>query len=187
MHFRDDRSRAYTALMSKVMVGRQGPVKLPINAAGSGKKKSRSTSTGVLSRARSQHIAMATDDIVASVDSLRAGGSGSIRVPGTYYAARREKSERSRRSGRRRAAEIPGRRAREGYLLQIFTKNVRTGHRVLRDHRAARVPRVRPGQHSRSCSWRSSGNRRTGTCSVGHEEHRRAGPGRCARVTRAAR
>src|SRR5205814_697353 len=76
VHFRDDQiSTEYTALMSKVMWDGVGRVKFPINEPAAGKKKSQIEeyldyyrSPGV------QHIAMATDDIVATVTALRARG-----------------------------------------------------------------------------------------------------------------
>ncbi|MBI4260443.1 MAG: 4-hydroxyphenylpyruvate dioxygenase, partial [Actinobacteria bacterium] len=91
VHFRDDQiSSEYTALMSKVMWDGTGRVKFPINEPAPGKKKSQIEeyldyyrSPGV------QHIAMATDDVIAAVDALRERGQRFIRVPATYYEALR--------------------------------------------------------------------------------------------------
>jgi 4-hydroxyphenylpyruvate dioxygenase len=125
MHFRDDQiSTEYTALMSKVMWDGEGRVKFPINEPAEGKKKSQIEeyldyyrSPGV------QHIAMAVDDIVATVESLRERGVRFIRVPKTYYDDLRtrigqieEDVDDLERLG------ILADRDEEGYLLQIFTK-----------------------------------------------------------------
>jgi 4-hydroxyphenylpyruvate dioxygenase len=125
VHFRDDQiSTEYTALMSKVMWDGSGRVKFPINEPAEGKKKSQIEeyldyyrSPGV------QHIAMATDDVVSTVDALRARGIRFIRVPETYYEPLPERVgeidvsyEDLQRLG------ILADRDEEGYLLQIFTK-----------------------------------------------------------------
>ena len=125
VHFRDDEiSTEYTALMSKVMWDGEGRVKFPINEPAEGKKKSQIEeyldfyrSPGV------QHIAMATDDIVAAVTALRERGVKFIRVPKTYYDDLRgrigeieEDVDDLERLG------ILADRDEEGYLLQIFTK-----------------------------------------------------------------
>jgi 4-hydroxyphenylpyruvate dioxygenase len=127
MHFRDDQiSSDYTALMSKVMWDGEGRIKFPINEPAAGKKKSQIEeyldfyrSPGV------QHIALAVDDVLAAVDSLRARGQRFIRVPATYYEALRDRIG----SIDEDLAEIErlgilADRDEEGYLLQIFTKIV---------------------------------------------------------------
>ena len=127
VHFRDDQiSTEYTALMSKVMWDGVGRVKFPINEPAAGKKKSQIEeyldyyrSPGV------QHIAMATDDIVATVTALRARGMRFIRVPETYYEdlwARVGDIEESQRDVERLGILVD--RDEEGYLLQLFTKIV---------------------------------------------------------------
>jgi 4-hydroxyphenylpyruvate dioxygenase len=127
VHFRDDQiSSEYTALMSKVMWDGNGRVKLPINEPAPGKKKSQIDEYLEFYRGPGvQHIAMATDDIVGAVDSLRRRGVRFIRVPATYYQNIRDKvgtieedwSDIER-------LNILADRDEEGYLLQIFTKNV---------------------------------------------------------------
>jgi 4-hydroxyphenylpyruvate dioxygenase len=127
VHFRDDQiSSDYTALMSKVMWDGVGRVKLPINEPAPSKKKSQIDEYLEFYRGPGvQHIAMLTDDIVASVDSLRRRGVKFIRVPKTYYEAAREKvgtiDEEWTDIER---LNILADRDEEGYLLQIFTKNV---------------------------------------------------------------
>src|SRR5688572_7284789 len=82
-----DISTEYSALMSKVMSNGNGRIKFPINEPAAGKKKSQIDEyldfyggPGV------QHIAIATNDIVSSVRTLRDRGVEFMRVPDTYYA-----------------------------------------------------------------------------------------------------
>jgi 4-hydroxyphenylpyruvate dioxygenase len=125
VHFRDDQiSTEYTALMSKVMWDGKGRVKFPINEPAEGKKKSQIEeyldfyrSPGV------QHIAMATDHIVSSVDALRQRGVRFIRVPATYYQELRGRiGEIDEDYSDLERLGILADRDEEGYLLQIFTK-----------------------------------------------------------------
>ena len=77
-HFDDkDISTEYSALMSKVMANGNGRVKFPINEPAEGRKKSQIEEylefyhgPGV------QHIAMATNDILATVAKLAGAGCG---------------------------------------------------------------------------------------------------------------
>jgi 4-hydroxyphenylpyruvate dioxygenase len=126
-HFDDkDISTDYSALMSKVMANGNGYVKFPINEPAEGKKKSQIEEyldfypgPGV------QHIALATNDILSTVNRLRKQGIEFLRVPHTYYA------ELEGRVGKidepLRELEDLGilvDRDDEGYMLQIFTRPV---------------------------------------------------------------
>ena len=121
----------YSALMSKVMSNGNGRIKFPINEPAKGNKRSQIeeyldfyAGPGV------QHIAVATDDVIATVRELRARGIEFLPPPPQAYYD-----------------EIPGRLGvhmdimkedikelqklsilvdadEEGYLLQIFTKPV---------------------------------------------------------------
>jgi 4-hydroxyphenylpyruvate dioxygenase len=127
VHFRDDQiSSEYTALMSKVMWDGVGRVKLPINEPAPGKKKSQIDEYLQFYRGPGvQHIAMLSKDIISTVDALRRRGVRFIRVPQTYYEAMRErigKIDESLDDVQR--LNILADRDEEGYLLQIFTKNV---------------------------------------------------------------
>ncbi len=126
-HFTDKEiSTEYSALMSKVMKGGGGKIKLPINEPAEGKRKSQieeflqyNGGAGV------QHIALSTNNIIATIKALRERGVRFLYVPKTYYE------------------EVPTRigfikedlsviqnlgilvdRDDDGYLLQIFTKNL---------------------------------------------------------------
>ena len=121
-----DISTEYSALMSKVMSNGNGRIKFPINEPAAGKKKSQIDEYLEFYRGPGvQHIAMATDDIVATVRLLQSRGVEFLKVPPSYYES------------------VPGRVGRidekidalaelgilvdrddEGYLLQIFSKPV---------------------------------------------------------------
>jgi 4-hydroxyphenylpyruvate dioxygenase len=127
VHFRDDQiSSEYTALMSKVMWDGVGRVKLPINEPAPGKKKSQIEEYLEFYRGPGvQHIAMLSKDIIKTVDALRRRGVRFIRVPETYYVALRGRIgtiDESMQDVER--LNILADRDEEGYLLQIFTKNV---------------------------------------------------------------
>jgi 4-hydroxyphenylpyruvate dioxygenase len=125
VHFDDkDISTEYSALMSKVMQNGSGRIKFPINEPAEGKRRSQIEEylthyggPGV------QHIALATKDIMASVDALRAAGVNFLRVPETYYEdlpGRVGRIEEDIRELARRGILVD--RDDEGYLLQIFSQ-----------------------------------------------------------------
>src|SRR5438128_8381418 len=127
VHFRDDQiSSECTARMSKVMWDGVGRVKLPINEPAPGKKKSQIEEYLEFYRGPGvQHIAMLSKDIINTVDALRRRGVRFIRVPETYYEALRGRIgtiDESMQDVER--LNILADRDEEGYLLQIFTKNV---------------------------------------------------------------
>jgi 4-hydroxyphenylpyruvate dioxygenase len=124
----DDKDIAtdYTALMSKVMSNGNGKIKFPINEPAEGKKKSQIEEyLDFYGGAGVQHIAVATDNIVATVTELKNRGIEFLRVPTTYYddlldrvGSIEENIEPLRDLG------ILVDRDEEGYLLQIFTKPI---------------------------------------------------------------
>jgi 4-hydroxyphenylpyruvate dioxygenase len=126
-HFDDnDISTEYSALMSKVMANGNGRVKFPINEPAVGKRKSQIEEylefyhgPGV------QHIAMATDDIIATVSKMRSQGVDFLRVPTTYYETLEERAGKIDEPIDKLAElGILVDRDDEGYMLQIFTKPV---------------------------------------------------------------
>ncbi|MBT8198427.1 MAG: 4-hydroxyphenylpyruvate dioxygenase [Acidimicrobiia bacterium] len=128
-HFDDEAiSTDYTALMSKVLWDGEGRIKLPINEPADGKKKSQIEEYLDFYHAPGvQHMALATDDIVATVSAMRDAGVKFLEVPDTYYEDLRERLDWSTID-----ADIDE-LARlgvlvdqddEGYLLQLFTENV---------------------------------------------------------------
>jgi len=121
-----DISTEYSALMSKVMANGNERIKFPINEPAAGKKKSQIEEYLDFYRGPGvQHVAIATDDILATVAALRERGVEFLTVPDTYY------EELLGRVGRidedlaaLRGLGILVDRDDEGYLLQIFTKPV---------------------------------------------------------------
>jgi 4-hydroxyphenylpyruvate dioxygenase len=121
-----DISTEYTALMSKVMTNGNGRIKFPINEPAEGKKKSQIEEyIDFYQGAGVQHIAVATDDIITTIDHLKDNGVEFLYVPDTYYddlldrvGDIEEEVEELRKRG------ILVDRDDEGYLLQLFTKPV---------------------------------------------------------------
>jgi 4-hydroxyphenylpyruvate dioxygenase len=123
-----DIATEYSALMSKVVASGNHRVKFPLNEPAVGKKRSQIdeyldfyTGPGV------QHLALATNDIAATVDSLRAKGIEFLDTPDSYYTDPRLRA----RIGEVRLPieELAARgilvdRDEDGYLLQIFTKPI---------------------------------------------------------------
>jgi len=122
----DDIATEYSALMSKVVADGTRKVKFPINEPAAGKKKSQIDEylefyggPGV------QHIALATDDIVAAVRGMRAAGMDFLDTPDSYYDTLGEWAGDTRVPlGTLRELKILADRDEDGYLLQIFTKPV---------------------------------------------------------------
>ena len=119
-------STEYSSLMSKVMANGNDRIKFPINEPAQGKRKSQIDEyldayhgPGV------QHMALATNDIIRTVTTLRDRGVEFLTVPTTYY------DELQGRLGTidedvasLAALGILVDRDPDGYLLQIFTKPV---------------------------------------------------------------
>jgi 4-hydroxyphenylpyruvate dioxygenase len=122
----NDISTEYSALMSKVMSNGNGYVKFPINEPAVGKKKSQVEEyLDFYEGEGTQHIAIATADIVTTVKALMARGVEFLKVPNSYYddlfervGAIEEDIEPLKELG------ILVDRDDEGYLLQLFTKPV---------------------------------------------------------------
>ncbi len=121
-----DISTDYTALMSKVMSNGNGRIKFPINEPAEGKKKSQIEEyLDFYNGAGVQHIAVATNDIVATVDEMRKRGVEFLYVPETYYDDLLERvGEIDEDVEVLKQHGILIDRDDEGYLLQLFTKPV---------------------------------------------------------------
>jgi 4-hydroxyphenylpyruvate dioxygenase len=125
IHFSDEAIHTeYSALMSKVMMDGAGKIKFPINEPAEGRRKSQieeylefNGGPGV------QHIAMATDDIVGTVDAMRERGVRFlVATPGAYYDDAHERvGEIDEDWADLQRLGILADRDEEGYLLQIFT------------------------------------------------------------------
>ena len=122
----EDIQTEYSALMSKVMADGSGKVKFPINEPAEGKRKSQIQEyLDFYGSAGAQHIALATGDILRTVDLLRDNGIEFLDTPDAYY----DDPELRARIGEVRVPiedlklrKILVDRDEDGYLLQIFTK-----------------------------------------------------------------
>jgi 4-hydroxyphenylpyruvate dioxygenase len=124
----DDIATEYSALMSKVVANGNHRVKFPLNEPAVGKKRSQIDEYLDFYRAPGvQHLALATNDIIATVDALRAKGVEFLDTPDSYYTDPQLRA----RIGQVRVPveELASRgilvdRDEDGYLLQIFTKPI---------------------------------------------------------------
>jgi 4-hydroxyphenylpyruvate dioxygenase len=124
----DDIATEYSALMSKVVANGNHRVKFPLNEPALGKRKSQIDEyLEFYGTAGCQHIALATNDIICTVDEMRRRGVTFLDTPDSYY----DDPELRARIGQVRAPveELKARgilvdRDEDGYLLQIFTKPV---------------------------------------------------------------
>ena len=121
-----DISTKYTALMSKVMTNGNGRVKFPINEPAKGSKKSQIEEyLEFYNGPGCQHIAIATDDIIQTVQKMKERGVEFLHVPKSYYnTVLRRVGEIDEKIEQLRDLSILVDRDDEGYLLQIFTKPV---------------------------------------------------------------
>jgi 4-hydroxyphenylpyruvate dioxygenase len=122
----DDIATDYSALMSKVVANGNHRVKFPLNEPAIAKKRSQIDEyLDFYQGPGAQHLAVATNDILASVDWLRNEGVEFLDTPDAYY----DDPEMRARIGEVRVPieELKKRkilvdRDEDGYLLQIFTK-----------------------------------------------------------------
>jgi 4-hydroxyphenylpyruvate dioxygenase len=119
-----DISTEFTALRSKVMQSPSGKVKMPINEPAEGRKRSQIEEyleyyggPGV------QHVAIASEDIVATVRALGANGVELLETPAAYYDTLGERvGAIDEDVAILRELNILVDRDDQGYMLQIFTK-----------------------------------------------------------------
>ncbi|MFY1634616.1 4-hydroxyphenylpyruvate dioxygenase [Solwaraspora sp. WMMB335] len=124
----DDIATDYSALMSKVVANGSRKVKFPLNEPAVARRRSQIDEylefyggPGV------QHVALATNDILATVDAMRAAGVEFLDTPDSYYddpALRARIGQVRAPIGELKARRILVDRDEDGYLLQIFTKPV---------------------------------------------------------------
>ncbi|ABG94973.1 4-hydroxyphenylpyruvate dioxygenase [Rhodococcus jostii RHA1] len=122
----DDIATDYSALMSKVVANGNHRVKFPLNEPAIAKKRSQIDEyLDFYQGPGAQHLALATGDILRTVDELRKEGVEFLSTPDAYY----EDPELRARIGEVRVPveELQKRgilvdRDEDGYLLQIFTR-----------------------------------------------------------------
>ena len=122
----DDIATEYSALMSKVVANGNHRVKFPLNEPAAGKRKSQIAEyLEFYTEPGCQHLALATNDILRTVDQLRSEGVEFLDTPDAYY----DDPTLRARIGHVRVPveELKKRRIlvdrdEDGYLLQIFTK-----------------------------------------------------------------
>jgi 4-hydroxyphenylpyruvate dioxygenase len=124
----DDIATEYSALMSKVVANGNHRVKFPLNEPAVGKRKSQIDEfLEFYGGPGAQHLALATNDILGTVDAMRAEGVQFLATPDAYYD---DPELRSRIGTVRVPIEELKRRGilvdrdEDGYLLQIFTKPI---------------------------------------------------------------
>ena len=124
----EDIATEYSALMSKVVANGNHRVKFPLNEPAVGKRRSQIDEyLEFYGDAGAQHLALACNDILATVDGLRANGIEFLDTPDSYYT---DPALRSRIGNVRvpveelQARGILVDRDEDGYLLQIFTKPI---------------------------------------------------------------
>ena len=124
----DDIATDYSALMSKVVADGTRKVKFPLNEPAVSQRKSQIDEyLEFYGGPGAQHVAVATNDIIASVDAMRAAGLEFLTTPDSYYD---DPSLRARIGEVRAPIEELKKRGilvdrdEDGYLLQIFTRPV---------------------------------------------------------------
>ena len=121
-----DISTEFTALKSKVMASKNLRIKFPINEPAAGLKKSQIEEyLDFYIGPGPQHVAMATNDILATVSAHRERGVDFLHVPDTYYTTVTKRvgkidEDMSKLMEQRVLID----RDEDGYLLQLFTKPV---------------------------------------------------------------
>jgi len=120
----------YSALRSIVMTNYEETIKIPINEPAPGKKKSQIAEyVEYYGGAGVQHIALNTNDIITAIKNLRARGVEFLTIPDAYYDMLRKKLANSKVQIKEdlkllQELQILIDYDDDGYLLQIFTKNV---------------------------------------------------------------
>ncbi len=122
----NDIQTKYSALKSQVVRNYNSKVKMPINEPAKGLKMSQIEEyVSYYHGAGAQHIALATDDVVATVSEMRKRGVEFIRVPDTYYKTLNERVGDIDEDVDVLAQHgILVDKDEHGYLLQLFSKPI---------------------------------------------------------------
>jgi 4-hydroxyphenylpyruvate dioxygenase len=125
IHYDDEQIHTeYSALMSKVMADGEGKIKFPINEPAEGRRKSQIAEYLEYNGGpRVQHVAIQTDDLVRTVETMQERGVAFLRTPDAYYEDAFDRVGEIEESwADLRRLGILSDRDEDGYLLQIFTK-----------------------------------------------------------------
>jgi 4-hydroxyphenylpyruvate dioxygenase len=120
----------FSALRSIVVSNYEETVKMPINEPAPGKKKSQIQEyVDYYGGAGVQHIALNTNDIIAAITNLKARGQPFLEVNDFYYKQLRERLSQSKVKITEDLDVLQKLKILvdfddDGYLLQIFTKNM---------------------------------------------------------------
>jgi len=125
LHFGDDQIQTeYSALMSKVMADGDRKIKFPINEPAEGKRKSQIDEyLDFYGGPGAQHIAVASGNIVETVEQMKERGILFLDTPDAYYDDVEDRvGEIDESYSDLQRHKILADRDDDGYLLQIFTK-----------------------------------------------------------------
>lgn len=120
----------YSSLRSIVVTNYEETIKMPLNEPAPGKRKSQIQEyVDYYGGAGVQHIALNSQDIITSIRKLRERGMDFLKVPDTYYDQLREKLKESPVKIKEDLTILQELKILvdyddNGYLLQIFTKNM---------------------------------------------------------------
>ncbi|XP_064619211.1 4-hydroxyphenylpyruvate dioxygenase-like [Lineus longissimus] len=120
----------YSALRSIVVTNYEETIKMPINEPAPGRRKSQIQEyVDYYGSAGVQHIAMRTNNIIESIIKLRERGQHFLQIPKRYYTNLRERLKTAKITVEEDLDMIEKLHIlidfdENGYLLQIFTKNM---------------------------------------------------------------
>jgi 4-hydroxyphenylpyruvate dioxygenase len=119
-----DISTEYSALRSTVVANENKWIKFPINEPAEGKRRSQIEEFVIYNNGPGvQHIAMTTDDIVTTIEGMRAQGVEFLDTPASYYDDLLERvGAIDEELAPLRKLGILVDRDDKGYMLQLFTK-----------------------------------------------------------------
>jgi 4-hydroxyphenylpyruvate dioxygenase len=120
----------YSALRSIVVTNYEETIKMPINEPAPGKKKSQIQEyVDYYGGGGVQHIALNTDNIIEAITNLKKRGQEFLHIPDTYYQLLKERLKADKFEIKEdlevlKKLKILVDYDENGYLLQIFTKNM---------------------------------------------------------------
>lgn len=118
----------YSSLRSIVVANWEENIKMPLNEPAEGKKKSQIQEyIDYYGSAGVQHIALRSNDIIKSIENLRARGTEFLDIPNSYYEQLRNRLQHSKVKVKEDISTLQKLKILidyddDGYLLQIFTK-----------------------------------------------------------------